>query len=235
MSETILSVIVPTKGRATLAATIASIPEHEGIEALVVGDGPQPLAKQLVKNLKRRNVRYIETLEATHDFGNSQRDFGISVAKGRRLLFMDDDDAFTPDAFEHIWWWNGTYPDDAIVFRMRYSEHHPEAGKVLWHTPQIRPANVGSPMFSPLNDPARLAKWADGDGYLSDFQFIAATSQLQTVTFSPEVVCEIWPTGSRLNEDSQQAPAANDEGPAATADSTEAAPTAITTKEKNPA
>lgn len=178
-----VTVIIPTKGRATLKRTLDSIPDT--IPVIVVADGPQQNAQKMVAG--RSNVLYLET-PATNFYGNTQRDVGIEHAKSQRLLFMDDDDWFVPGAFDIIAEYQ--HLDKPLIFQMRYSSEHPFAGRVLWEAPELRISNVGGVMFSPLN--TRLAKWADGVGYISDYQFIEATLELQgPPIWVPEVICEI--------------------------------------------
>src|SRR5262245_34950248 len=92
------SVIVPTCGRPSLAATLESLAGQleRGDEVLLIADGAQPEAERLWHRAGLPG-RYRETAP-TADWGASQRNLGLDLARGTYLLFMDDDDAYLPGA-----------------------------------------------------------------------------------------------------------------------------------------
>lgn len=148
-----LSVITPTLGRASLRGALDSLvaqldPEDE---AIVVGDGPQPAAHAITRAYDGR-VRYEET-PATRAWGYHQRNFGVEMAKGDFLWFIDDDDIAAPDAIQAIKL--KSEKDRPNFFRMRFRE----SGKYVWKTPELKLGNVGTPNFVFPNDPAKLGEW----------------------------------------------------------------------------
>lgn len=161
-----LSVITPTVGRLSLAATLSSVAAQlaPGDEHIVIGDGPQPRAYQACKGF---GVRYI-TGPATGAWGNAQRDYASARATGDYLLFCDDDDVLFPGALDAVRNAARGYP---LMFKMRSHEGYErwiERGK-------LEPCHVGGAMFVPPNDGTKLGKWAEGDGKLSDYAFIMST------------------------------------------------------------
>lgn len=140
--------MVPTSGRPTLERTLASCAWAD--QTIVVPDDDP------VGDAAR---------------SNRLRDAGIAQADGDWILFMDDDDTFTPDAHQIVLRalavggaWH--------VFRMRYPHGH-----VLWADREIRWGNVGTPMLVVPNRPD-LPKWAAHDVYEADFHFAAACQDL---------------------------------------------------------
>lgn len=105
MKSPSLSVVIPTIGRPSLEDSLESIARqdlHHEDEVLVVGDGFQHKAAQLVMEFKDRlDVRYVSH-GPTRNFGNAQRTFGLGMVHGDYVAFLDDDDVFGPEAFTQI-------------------------------------------------------------------------------------------------------------------------------------
>lgn len=161
MSNYSLCVITPTISRPTLYQAITSAIVDEW---LVIGDGPQLEAERIVNEVE--GIDYIEGPQ-TGDYGNAQRDLGIAQAQADYLSFLDDDDVFMPGAVETI---KSQLDGSPIIFRML----HP-TGAVLWQRPGLSVGNVGGSMFIVPNVKSKLGKWANGKGYMSDFDFIETT------------------------------------------------------------
>ena len=94
-----LSVIVASGGRPTLARTIASITAQLDIhdEMLCIIDQCAP-------------------------YGHSSRNRMMRFAKGDHLAFCDDDDEYTPDAFQTIRAAIAEHPDAAQIFHARHPD-----------------------------------------------------------------------------------------------------------------
>jgi glycosyltransferase involved in cell wall biosynthesis len=165
-----LSIIIPTAGRPTLDRTVETLlPQvHEGDQVLVVGDGEQPRAQQLVCGLPSPPWHYFE-YGPTRDTGKSQREFAIARATGNYVCFMDDDDIFTENALATIRRRAGEHPGRLLMFRME-----DRFGAILWTLPTLTYGNVGAPMIVAPNAPGKLGHWE-----VDDFQFITATAALQ--------------------------------------------------------
>ena len=149
------SIIIPTAGRPTLAATLASVtPQLEaGDEILVIrsDDG---------------------------DWGAIARNSAVERARGTHLLFMDDDDEYTPEALRAMRKFAADHPHKIGIFRMRWEFWHLGTyGRVLWETPELRINNVSSQMFLVPNLPGKVASWDPEYGH--DYRFILNTVALQ--------------------------------------------------------
>jgi glycosyltransferase involved in cell wall biosynthesis len=167
------SIIVPTRGRRSLRATLDSI-----VEQLEPGD-------EILVSCSRAN-----------DFGDSARQSLVERARGSHLVFIDDDDQFARGAFAAMRSFVREYPDRIGIFRMRYPD-----GRVLWREPVVRRGNVSTQMFCVPNVPGKLGSWActgvrvsrSGRRYdLADYAFIAETIALQEEpVFREEIVAHI--------------------------------------------
>jgi len=87
------TIVTPTIGRPTLKRTLDTIvPQlRDGDEMLVVGDGPQPAAYEMVRQLNSPLVHYWE-YGPVFNYGNPQRNIAIERATAQWLHFIDDDD-----------------------------------------------------------------------------------------------------------------------------------------------
>ena len=117
--------------------------------------------------------RYWET-EPTNSYGNYQRDEATLQAQGRRLGFMDDDDIYTPTAWDSIKRLDAEYPEYILIFRMVYGSL---ADRGIWERPQFAIGNVGGTMFMPLRSP--VSKWAEDHSAISDLGYMLRTCELQ--------------------------------------------------------
>lgn len=160
------SIIVPTAGRATLARTLASFTSD-----LEPGDE-------------------VMVLRSDGEYGNEARDSAMGRAAGSHLLFMDDDDVYTENALPTIRQAVAVDPDRVHVFRMVNFDRN-----ILWTDPDLRAANVGTPMVCIPNQPARLGRWSNPLGPISDFGFITRTMELRgdQPVFHEEVVAVVRP------------------------------------------
>jgi glycosyltransferase involved in cell wall biosynthesis len=165
VNDVTFSVIVPTRGRTTLDATLASITEQfePGDEVIV-------------------------RCSRDEDFGNSARQSMIERAKGTHLLFMDDDDQFARGALATMRAFAREHPGRIGIFRMRYLD-----GRVLWTEPVLRLRNVSSQMLCVPNVPGKLGRWVSPEyPRVADYEFVRATAELQgEPIFREEIVAHI--------------------------------------------
>ena len=169
------SVIVPTTGRRSLSRTLRRLRAEDDrgdIEVLVVADGDQPMANEIVRREAARwpAVRYFET-ESTQRWGNAQRMAGMEKAIGHYLIFIDDDDVPKRGAFRAIREAVQAHPGRVILFRMKYLD-----GTMLWRVPQVVERNVSTPQIVVPNVPGKLGSWLTQNRYASDFDFIRECS-----------------------------------------------------------
>ncbi len=163
------SVIVPTCGRPSLLATLASLAPQlgPGDELIVVRNDDAP-------------------------WGHKARDEAITRAKGTHLWFMDDDDVATPDALETIRRYVTADPKSFHIFRMRNLDN----GLITWDKPEPRHGEVGTPQMVPPNKRGKLGKW-DGGGYSGDAHFLQSTIVArddEAPVFHEEIVALIKPS-----------------------------------------
>jgi glycosyltransferase involved in cell wall biosynthesis len=159
------SVIVPTRGRRSLAATLDS-----------VGEQLEPGDEVLVRCTR------------DEDFGNAARQSLIERAAGTHLVFIDDDDQLAQGALATMRRVAEEHPGRVAIFRMRYLD-----GRVLWTDAVLRERNVSSQMFLVPNIPGKLGRW-ENPAYprMADWSFISETVRLQgEPLFREEIVAHI--------------------------------------------
>ena len=139
-----ISFIVPTVGRPSLAKTLESIECWPGDEIIVVGNR--------IRTSDPR-VRYVDCLPGG-DWGHTERNVATPHAKGRYIAHIDDDDVYTSGARYLMADAIKKTPDLPVLFRMRFPN-----GITLWRDAKIYCGNVGTPMFFIPNVPEKLGTW----------------------------------------------------------------------------
>jgi glycosyltransferase involved in cell wall biosynthesis len=184
---TSISIITPTIGRKSLRPMLQRVLPQliEGDEVLIIGDGPQPVAKVIVDELKHPLIRYWES-ESIKNYGNPQRNMAIEQAKGDYLLFVDDDDLPSPQAFSVIRNVAKEFPGKPLMFKMMH------CGWELWNHPRVEQGNISGQMFVTPNVKGKVGKWSGR--YEADFDFVASTLKLYeegfgAVVWRPENIC----------------------------------------------
>lgn len=181
-----LSIITPTVGRDTLLATLDSVNSQLGRydEHIVIGDGPQPWARQLCSTYKR--TRYLQTDNVTAHWGNEQRDLGIASAKGDYVMFCDDDDVLTEDALKLAKTAIAEAEGALFIFQMQlYGYNWCGPGHVLWRDQQIRDGNVGTLM---LVAPKLADMPAWGVNYNADLAWVFALAKRCEVQWREQII-----------------------------------------------
>ena len=204
METPLLTVIVPTVGRPSLARTVRSLlKQGEWLpwEAVLVGDTHAgtwahqlPLARALAAQHPER-LRYVEHDGGLHAWGHPQRNFGATVARGRYLSWLGDDDVYLQGAFEHLGRVLRRQEDDPRVFLFRWIAPWKA---VLWEQAgflaqdHIDAENIVCP-----NVPAKLGEW-NSARYQGDYDMIADTvarwGGVERVRWQPEVIAQAQPT-----------------------------------------
>lgn len=202
-SDKTLSVLIATRGRAGLPATLASILAggvSSADQVVIVLDGPPetPEATRAVYAFPAQceaEVKIIERAEAAGHWGHGARNIAMAAGWCTRdfLVNMDDDDTFAPDALSMIRAAVAENPDRPHMFRM----NHPLLG-VRWKRPELSFGNVGTPMFVPPIAPGKLGEFALANG--GDYAFFIDTinrydNWRDVIVWRKEVIALIRPGG----------------------------------------
>ena len=170
ISPNSFAIIIPTVGRPALKRTLESVASQQlepGDEVLLVGDGPTPVAKDIWQQF-RLPGRFMETQKRANDWGGEPRRQAIqNLPRARWLLFMDDDDIYTPNALRTIRAVLKDSPRRPHIFRGKFPQG------LLWKDREVRLGNVSTQLFAVPNDPHRLGTWSNR--YQNDFDFITST------------------------------------------------------------
>jgi hypothetical protein len=191
-----ISVVIPTTGRPTLERTLASIrlpcvePPTDGIEIIVVGDIHADTYTPDLDAARRLCVRYGATYwehdGGSHCWGQQQRNKGMSLATGRLITFLQDDDVYTAGAFDVIR--RGEYSWPTLY---RCYMHHGQ--RTVWHyRGKIEQGNVDANNIVVPNIPSKLGVWSSV--YLGDLDFITETIRnFGSCTWNEHIIAEARP------------------------------------------
>lgn len=179
MNTPILTVIIPTIGRQTLEDTIQSIRLNgerisgDGdIEILVIGDTYLGTYQNTLDRAKKIAdmwaSTYVEYDGGIHCYGHPQRNYGIKIANGDWLAWMQDDDVWLPGAVEAIMQSISTGNSTPRLFRT----HTWQAG-IVWKRQELVVGNIDADCIVTPNMPGKVAEWTNR--YEGDFDFILNT------------------------------------------------------------
>jgi hypothetical protein len=167
-----ISFIVPTLGRPSLLATLKSIELWPGDELIVIGN---------VKEATSGQTRYVPCLPKG-DWGHTERNLAMPMARGQYLAHIDDDDTFVPGTRALMEDAIRTAPGRPTIFRMRFPN-----GIILWQEPVVRCGNLGTPCFLIPNRPTMLGKWGPAVG--GDCQFLETSKwRPEDYVWRPEII-----------------------------------------------
>lgn len=171
-----ISFIIATIGRPSLAETLASITCLPGDEVIVIGNVP---------DTTDGHVRFIPCPPG-HDWGSTERNVATPLARGRYLAHIDDDDVYAPGARALMAEAITDAPDRFVIFRMRYPD-----GFTIWQDPVVRWGNVGTPMMLMPNVPAKLGQWGERQD-CGDLHFLQTMRWgADEVAWRPEVIAHV--------------------------------------------
>ena len=204
-----LSVIIPTIGRPFLERTLRSILLQQTTltwEVVLVGDAHgEEWAKALTElpamldrlEMPDGHLQFWLHDGGQHIVGMPQRQFGMSVARGRWLVFMDDDNVYLPAAFEAIR--RGIeiadskflLPGDPPVLLYRWIRPPAFNRGIFWERAGSigdEPGHIDAKNIVVANDPERLGRW--GMRYSGDYDFVKETIALHegNVIYRPEII-----------------------------------------------
>ena len=216
-----LSVIVPTIGRPFLEHTLRSMLLQQTTltwEVVLVGDAHgEEWTKALTElpamldrlEIPDGHLQFWLHDGGQHIVGMPQRQFGMTVARGRWLAFMDDDNVYLPGAFEAIRQgieqvevWKIRGEDSWVPPVLLYRWIRPPANRreIFWDRPTLHsiieqgPGHIDAKNIVCPNVPEQLGTW--GMFYEGDFQFVKETIALHegNVIFRPEIIAMAEPT-----------------------------------------
>lgn len=190
-----VGVIIPTIGRPTLAAAIASVRRQarRGDAIVVVADGASDAARAIVQAARFEEaerpggplavIDYDEVDPPERRWGAAPRNRGITRALELRVThvaFLDDDDEWQPEAraaIEVV----GAKPEALWLFRGVLSN-----GSTIWRDRTIALGNVGTPNILAPAIAAALARWPPV--HEGDLRFIEALAEVAPVVWDEAVV-----------------------------------------------
>ena len=201
--QPLLSIIVPTVGRPSLARTLRSLCRQRSLlpwEGILVGDTfagtwkeQLPLARALAG--QATHLSYVEHDGGCHAWGHPQRNAGVQHARGRYLAWLGDDDVYLPGALEAIHRAiTARPPGDERVFLFRWIAPWKQ---VLWHTAGfLAESHIDAECIVCPNVPEKLGEWTPR--YQGDYDFIRTTVHHfggpERVIWQPEVIAQAQPT-----------------------------------------
>lgn len=216
MERPTLSVLIPTIARPSLERTLRSLVLQQSsltYEIVVVGDSHAGTWRSQLDTVLPRlsaliaecrvpldRIAYHEFDGGEHCVGHPQRQYGMTVAKGRWLSWLSDDDLYLPGAFEAIRQGIAAaemqaLPDRPVPPVLLFRWISPWK-TVYWHTPGIYgggPGHIDAECIVASNIPEKLGKW--GRRYQGDFDMVDSTIKLHggKVVFRPEIIAQAQP------------------------------------------
>jgi len=132
--ENLVSIIIPTYNRPVLLKrAIQSIlnQTYQNFEILVIDNCIENRVENIVIQINDKRIKYY--FNSTRG-PSSARNYGLSVAKGKYIAFLDDDDEYIPDKLEKqmnylypntdIYWTYGAgkiiSKNDIVIYRPKY-------------------------------------------------------------------------------------------------------------------
>jgi len=169
-----ITFLIATMGRDSISKTLDSIECWPGDEILVVG-------ADLPAHAYHPYVRHIPC-EPGGDWGHSERNYAMPLARGRYIAHIDDDDIYAQgtravmaDAIQKT-------PDRPVLFRMQYPN-----GVVLWNQPSLCLGNVGTPMMLIPNHREKFGTFGPFNG--GDCHFLNTMGWRQEeIVWRPEII-----------------------------------------------
>lgn len=182
-----LTVIIPTIGRPTLAEALASLAPaglRADDEVIVVADGLDLMESvcALVDSVPLPARPRVIAIERAGDYGHTPRNEALEEARGDRIVSLDDDDLAEPGSYDRVRALAEAYPDRPLVLRFEAQD-----GRVIPYGPYLLKATIGTPAFVPLNIEQKIAPYPPHHG--GDWDHIVNTIALQgDPVFDPQII-----------------------------------------------
>lgn len=167
----VITFMIASIGRPSIANTLASIEAREDDEILVVGR----------MGVWDRRVRHVPH-EPGGDWGHTERNYATPLAKGQYVAHIDDDDVYVPGVRALMQDVIDGTPGRPALFRMQFPN-----GITLWRDPKVYCGNVGTPMMLIPNVPGKMGKWGSFVG--GDCHFLETMKfDHSEIVWRPEVI-----------------------------------------------
>ena len=161
---------------------------------IVIGDthdGAMPSVKELVKSYGSK-FRYIAHDAGSHDYGHSQLNCGLSLAKGDYVHCNDDDDVWTEGAVEAMRAAAEADPGRPLLFRFQSY-----LGPIFWVERGLFARNwIGGHCLVAPNLPGKVGQFAPA--YNGDFDMVETTLALHggvgSAVWKEDVICHARPS-----------------------------------------
>lgn len=130
-----LTVIIPCSGRPSILATLESIAEQNcpmRTEVVISNDGDHANVRDAYEKFRPVIDLRMQTWEFQHfDWGGHGRNKAMRLVRTSHIAYMDDDDIYTPGAFEAIYRRLLLDPFVPHMFRIKWWE----SGHFVWCEP----------------------------------------------------------------------------------------------------
>jgi len=118
-----VSVIMCTYNRAhMIKRSIKSVlgQSFKNFELIIINDGSKDTTKQIVNSFKDKRIVY---LEKSHGGAPAARNFGLKLALGKYIAYLDDDDVFFRNHLSEMSNFLSTHTDTGLVYGDTIIEH----------------------------------------------------------------------------------------------------------------
>jgi glycosyltransferase involved in cell wall biosynthesis len=194
LADPTISVVIATKGRPTLRSTIESIkaqPLVKGDEVLIAIDGPFPQAIELAREAGPP-FRWIQAEKNIGYWGHGIRNWVFdhqasgenARLRGDLVAAMDDDNIFTPWAFDSVRAAAVKNPGKPLLFRVVTIP-----GIIIWDSPVVSVNNVDTASLVCPNILEKIGRFRMSFG--GDYHFVSSTIENfgGSVSFQEEIIC----------------------------------------------
>lgn len=192
-AEPTISVVIATIGRPSLRATLASIRDQrliEGDEILVAVDGAFPAAIEMAREAGPP-VRCVQTTRRGY-WGHGVRNWIFdhqgpdepTRLRGDLVAAIDDDNVFTPWAFDSVRRAAQATPGCPLLFRVVMMD-----GTIIWGSPEVAANNVDTCSLVVPAKPGRFGRF--GLFYGGDLHYVRSTVEAfgGAISFERDIIC----------------------------------------------
>src|SRR5690606_29788509 len=75
---------------------------YQNFEQIICSDGPEENVKKFIESLKNPKIKYINLEKHQGDYANTARQEALEIAKGKYIVFLDDDNIIFPHYLEKM-------------------------------------------------------------------------------------------------------------------------------------